>query len=144
MRRTTARRTQGTDSKAARPACRSTLKKLPASRGAALARMVGTLLRARSPSSWMLRMGNIGLRISQATPAASSPAPASAKTAVATPFISRTSSGSATARHPRAGAGRGRRSGIARVAVEAAVATASQARCESRLACCSRCRHSCS
>jgi hypothetical protein len=66
---------------------------LPANIGPALARMVGTLLRDRSPSNWMLRMGKSGLRISHNTPAIKAPTAASAYTPLATAFIRRTSAG---------------------------------------------------
>ena len=64
-RRTTAWRTQGTDSKAPAPSARSSVKRLPASCGAAFARIVDTLLRVTSPSTRIERTANTGPRAAQ-------------------------------------------------------------------------------
>ena len=93
MRRNVAWRTQGTLSKAARALSRSMEMKLPASRGVALARMVATLLRCSSPSSWITRKLSPGERVSHSSTAAPSATPTSTYNVLATPFISRMSKG---------------------------------------------------
>ena len=92
-RRTTALRTQGTDSKAARAFARSTVKKLPASCGATLARSVTALLCVTSPSTLMPASGKKGWRSTHQAPAASSTSANNAYTRVAVTFMSLTSKG---------------------------------------------------
>ena len=68
--------------------------KLPASFGAALARIVETLLRATSPSTVIERIAKKGWRASQTTAAAASRSAATTAKAAAVAFIMRTSVGS--------------------------------------------------
>jgi hypothetical protein len=125
-RRSCAWRTQGTASNAARARSRSMLRMLPASRGAALARIVLTLLRCRSPSSWIMRMPNHGARASHSANAASTPIASSTSSAFAAAFISRMSAGSSVA------------------ACKVAIAQLPVRRAPSSVAAASSCRHSCS
>src|SRR5207344_827247 len=92
-RRTTARRTHGTDSKARLTERRSMVTKLPASLGAALARIVETLLRATSPSTLIERIAKNGWRASHITAIAATRIAATAANAAAVAFIRRTSGG---------------------------------------------------
>ena len=71
-------RTHGTDSKASLPRARSVVKKLPASLGAAFARMVEALLRVTSPSTWMASSEKYGARATQLSSSNASATPASA------------------------------------------------------------------
>jgi hypothetical protein len=57
---------------------RSAVKKLPASLGAALARIVEALLRVTSPSTWMASSEKYGARATQLSSSSANATPASA------------------------------------------------------------------
>ncbi len=76
-RRSMAWRTHGTDSKACCACRRSSVKKVPARRGMAWARIVASLLRDTSPWTSMVRMANTGWRTAQCSAAAASARPSS-------------------------------------------------------------------
>ena len=90
---TTALRTQGTASKAARAFCRSTVKKLPASRGATLARSVAALLCVTSPCTMIAADREHRMPHHPPAPAPPAAAGAAANSTVAVRFISFTSKG---------------------------------------------------
>ena len=95
-RRTTALRTQGTASKAALVAFRSTVKKVPLILPPRLARSVTSLLCTTSPTTEMPRMANTGWCAAHCTSATSPRTSAPRNSTVVVAFMSFTSMGAAT------------------------------------------------
>ena len=90
---TTALRTQGTASKAARVSCRSTVKKFPARCGVTLARSVTALLCVTSPCTVIAPIEKAGCRTIHQSPAATSATMQALNNTEAVMFISFTSKG---------------------------------------------------